>query len=485
MKKSTLLLAITLFVVSAANLFAVKFDYLPNMSEETKNCVECHKSENPGIYQEWGTSKHYGANVGCYECHEAKKGDADAFEHEGKLISIIVSPKDCSKCHEKEVKEFSESHHSKAGRIMGSLDNLLAEVVEGNLGLVTEAFPHGVSAAAVNGCWQCHGSVVKVNKDGKLDAATWPNTGIGRVNPDGSEGSCSACHSRHAFSAAQARQPENCGKCHMGPDHPQIEIYNESKHGIAYQANKDKMNLNSSKWVVGEDYTAAPTCATCHMSETPDLPISHNIGLRIKWNNRPPVSKLSHETDKKWGLASASYTADQRQEDMKSVCNTCHTKSIADNFYVQYEGLLDLYHEKYAKPGLKLYATATKVLKALRGSEYAKFAQMIDFTWFELWHHEGRRARHAASMLGPDYTHWHGTYDLAKHWYGKFVPQLKKLIKEGKESSNAKGVAKDLEKLLDEITNSPNHQWSIGKEDANVKKARKAQQKKFKDKYKK
>ena len=52
------------------------------------------------------------------------------------------------------------------------------------------AFPNGVSAAAVNGCWQCHGSVVQVDpKTGHLDPATWPNTGIGRVNPDGSEGS--------------------------------------------------------------------------------------------------------------------------------------------------------------------------------------------------------------------------------------------------------------------------------------------------------
>jgi len=47
-----------------------------------------------------------------------------------------------------------------------------------------------------------------------------------------------ACHQRHEFSVAQARQPENCGKCHMGPDHPQIEIFKESKHGINYYANK-------------------------------------------------------------------------------------------------------------------------------------------------------------------------------------------------------------------------------------------------------
>jgi len=139
----------------------------------------------------------------------------------------------------------------------------------------------GTSAAAVSGCWQCHGSEVKVEKGGRLSSPTWPNTGMGRLNPDGSKGSCGACHVRHAFSAAQARRPETCGKCHLGPDHPQKEIYEESKHGITFFANVDKMNLFSSKWVLGEDYTAAPTCATCHMSATKELPVTHDVGDRI------------------------------------------------------------------------------------------------------------------------------------------------------------------------------------------------------------
>ena len=91
-----------------------------------------------------------------------------------------------------------------------------------------------------------------------LDPATWPNTGIGRVNLDGSRGACSACHSRHAFSKAMARQPEVCGKCHLGPDHPQAEIYDESKHGIAYRTQKAEMRLEAEKWVVGGDYTGGP-----------------------------------------------------------------------------------------------------------------------------------------------------------------------------------------------------------------------------------
>jgi len=461
--------------IQGGNVQAAQESGLPSqLSEETKTCLQCHKEINRGMYQQWGSSKHFGANVGCYECHQAKKGEADAMEHNGFTVSIIVSPKDCAKCHEKEVKEFEGSHHSKAGQIMGSLDNLLAEVVEGNRGMVTESFPDGISAAAVNGCWQCHGSKVKIMKDGKLDPATWPNSGIGRINPDGSTGSCAACHSRHDFSAAQARQPENCGKCHMGPDHPQLEIYNESKHGIAFRANIDKMNLDSPKWIAGEDYSAAPTCATCHMSATKDLDINHNVGLRIKWNNRPPISKLSHTTDKRWKLESAKITGDQRRKTMEKVCISCHQKNFTDNFFVQYEALMDLYHEKFAKPGMKLYNKATEVIKVLKGKEYAKFSQLIDYTWFEIWHHEGRRARHGAAMMAPDYTHWHGTYEVAKHWYGKYIPELEEVIESGKHSGNkeAAKLAGELEKMLEEVKTSENHKWSIGQENEVDKKLR-------------
>jgi nitrate/TMAO reductase-like tetraheme cytochrome c subunit len=198
---------------------------LPAMSKETEACLECHRRDTAGVYQQWGASKHFRANVGCFECHMAAEGDPDAFLHEGQRIATIVSPKDCARCHSQEAAEFASSHHSKGARILGSLDNTLAEVVEGNRGLKTPMFTNGVSAAAVNGCWQCHGGEVRLLATGKPDPAIWPNTGIGRINPDGSRGSCSACHSRHAFSASVARQPENCGKCHLGPDHPQMDLY--------------------------------------------------------------------------------------------------------------------------------------------------------------------------------------------------------------------------------------------------------------------
>ncbi|MDH4019844.1 MAG: multiheme c-type cytochrome [Xanthomonadales bacterium] len=479
MKNVAKIILVLLVLIMFQGLAMASVRTLPKvMSEESVKCLGCHERKTPSIVQQWGSSKHHGANVGCYECHAAEEGDADAFMHQKKLISIIVSPGDCANCHEAAVNEMTESHHAKAARILGSLDNLLAEVVEGNNGLVTEGFPGGNSAAAVNGCWQCHGSVVKVLEGGRLDPATWPNTGIGRINPDGTEGACSACHSRHAFSIEQARNPENCGKCHMGPDHPQIEIYEESKHGIAFHANKDKMNLDSSKWVVGVDYDAAPTCSTCHMSATRKQPVTHDVGSRISWNNRPAVSIRPEKSDAKMGLASASVSWETRRDNMKDVCSACHSDSYVEAFYIQYDGLIDLYNGKYALPGLELMEAAKPLLKP------AKFSNKIDWIWFELWHHEGRRARHAASMQGPDYTHWHGTYDLAKHFYTKMVPELEHLIAEGMENGKV-AEAEALQAKLDEVLNSDNHKWYLDKLDPAEKAKRQKAAAEFKARYSK
>src|SRR3989338_8186301 len=126
--------------------FAVQAGTIPDqLSQESGDCLECHRGETPAITEQWGASKHFRANVSCYECHQAQAGDPDAFDHNGFLISTIVSPKDCARCHTKEVAEFERSHHAKAARILGSLDNRLADVVEGNRGFVTEGFPEGVS----------------------------------------------------------------------------------------------------------------------------------------------------------------------------------------------------------------------------------------------------------------------------------------------------------------------------------------------------
>ncbi len=365
------------------------------ISKQGQVCIGCHKAQSPSFVKEWELSRHAAKGVDCYSCHMAEKTDPDAMDHNGFTIAILVTPKDCGRCHANEEKEMTTSHHAKAGDILNSLDNYLGEVVGG---------PEAVAV----GCLQCHGAKVKVLDNGKLDTNSWPNTGIGRINPDGSKGSCSACHIRHNFSKAQAREPEICGKCHLGPDHPQIEVYEESKHGVVYAANKDKLNMDKDSWVVGKDYTAAPTCATCHISATPTQPVTHDVGARISWTLRPPVSKKLENADKKRAA-------------MQDVCSSCHSAPFVEGFYKQFDNLVNLYDTKFAKPAMAIRKDLMEKGKISK----ADFDDKIDWIYWELWHHEGRRARHGAAMSGPDYAWWHGIYDVAKNFYTEFLPEVK------------------------------------------------------------
>ncbi len=476
-------------------------------------CVDCHKKESPGIVSHWKSSRHAARDVGCLACHEAEEKDLDAWQHEGEWISSVVTPKDCSECHEAVYEEFEASHHAKAGNILHSLDNLLAEVVEGHRGDIEIPNPHKPGemlkvnglAFANSGCHQCHGSQMALKskdggsiapwslvqpegggkavvtfdaskidkeqiqrgKDGRpvFDTKTWPNTGIGRMNLDGSRGSCTACHSRHDFSARRARQPENCGKCHLGPDHPQKEIYEESKHGIAYRDLKDKMNLDAGKWVLGEDYSAAPTCATCHMSATRNQPITHDPRKRISWNNRPPASVLldtdkDHKVVKGGDRSKITSTWQDKRAAMKDVCTNCHSSGYVDAFYKQYDDFVMLYNTKYANPGKKLMAA----LKSNGLISKPNFDDKIEWTWFFLWHHEGRRARHGASMMAPDYAHWHGTYEVADRWYNEMIPEAREIIEHAKKDPDKKAGAEKAEAVLEEILSKDEHKYpSTGK----------------------
>ncbi len=393
------------------------------VSEETQQCLECHQEEMPGLINQWQDSAHWNAGVGCFECHQAKKGEADAMDHNGFTVATIVSPRDCGTCHPSETAEQEASHHAQAGNILNSKDGLLGQTLGGE------------PAVAV-GCRQCHGSIVKVKEDGTLDPATWPNTGIGRVNPDGSKGTCSACHTRHRFSKEQARKPDVCGKCHLGPDHPQKEVYEESKHGILFKAFEDEMNMDNPKWVAGQDYYDAATCSTCHISATPNQPVTHDVGDRLSWNLRAPVSKKTKNSEKK--LAN-----------MKDVCQSCHGDVFVDGFYKQLDEFVELYNTKFAIP-----AKGIRALLMEKGIiSKANFDDKVDWIYWELWHHEGRRARHGAAMSGPDYAWWHGIYDVAKHFYTELLP-------EAKEAAEKAGKPEVYEEIIEKFINSdPRHQW--------------------------
>ncbi|MBF0139183.1 MAG: cytochrome c3 family protein [Magnetococcales bacterium] len=412
------------------------------LSKESATCVSCHIEDNRGLYQQWGNSKHYGANVGCYECHRAEQGDPDAFMHKKFLISVLVTPKDCGRCHQRETKEFEHSVHSKAGDIETSGSFQMAKMTQG--------MPDdSMLAAGLHGCIQCHGSRVTVKSSGKLDATTWPNSGIGRINPDGSRGTCTSCHQRHEFSREQARRPEACGKCHRGPAHPQKEIYDESKHGINFYANVGRMNLQSPKWVPGEDFDTGPTCATCHMSATVESPLTHDVSHRVSWNLKAPVSFKAGEGPDKNG---ASWKENRKR--MEEVCTSCHTGSIVQNFYQQFDNVVSLYNNKFAKPAQELMDS----LKHAGLRSPAIYDDPIEWTWFEIWHQAGRRVRQGASMQAPDFVQWQGFHEIGRLFYTQFLPQAEEMVAKARKDGKAT-QADEVAKVMQGILSRPEHAW--------------------------
>ncbi|MFE8032417.1 multiheme c-type cytochrome [Thiohalocapsa marina] len=420
-------------------------------------CVSCHTKSSAGLTQQWQSGAHAEAGVNCMDCHQAERSDVDAIEHEGQTIATIVSPKDCGRCH---VKEFTEQQ--------GSVHAEAYAIIEDRV----PALAHNIGGVPMQGasCDQCHGSRVKVRGDGTLDPATWPNSGIGRINPDGSKGSCSSCHGRHRFSKAQAREPSACVRCHSGPDSPDKEIFEASKHGMIYAAHRDEMNLDAAEWVAGRDYTAAPTCVTCHMGAAGKLPSTHDVGLRNVWSLNTPVSKRQllvmfedgHKleipadvpaprrgteltrVDGTVGVVKAVVPPERRRQAMSLVCVECHGKGFTDSFMSQFDSVVELYNAKFGEPARaimdNLYREGLLTL--------TPFDEPIEFVYWELWHDEGARARHGVSMMSPNHAWWEGMYLVGRNFYARFLVAARALAGEQADA------------LVDSVLSaSEHHRW--------------------------
>lgn len=157
-------------------------------------CLVCHKLRTPDLYQDWLASAHARNNVTCLDCHEAAPGEADAFAHGGSFVSLLVTPKDCAGCHAVESGQLQASVHAGA-----AVDPAKA----GAWGDPTT-------------CRNCHGSpgLLDARSPDRIRKGAWPDRGCGRVNPDGSKGSCSSCHADHAFNTRLAAQDKTCAACH-------------------------------------------------------------------------------------------------------------------------------------------------------------------------------------------------------------------------------------------------------------------------------
>jgi len=389
----------------------VAADPVEQLSEEAKACVECHATETPGIVADWDASQHAEEAVSCVDCHEVPADsplavpDIEGHEDVTVPVAALVAPNVCAECHEDQVAEFNASGHYRAALQVEGKDSMQTLIFthEG------QNHPEVSGASGETGCTQCHGTRLEM-VDGHPTAATYPSAGIGTIWPDGSVGNCAVCHTRHSFDMAEARKPEACASCHLGPDHPDIEIYQDTKHGQIYDTQGADWTWDSpsGEWEPG-DYRA-PTCATCHMSGIGDLATTHNVSERLYWNLWAPRSEVRNVLDP---LSPLNGDGPAGRAKMEQVCSECHSAEHTADYFSSGDDAVQLYNESYYDPAIAMKTElADKGL--LKENPWADEFQII---YYHLWHHEGRRARQGAMMGAPDYAHWHGFFELQQDLY--------------------------------------------------------------------
>ncbi len=164
--------------------------------------------------------------------------------------------------------------------------------------------------------------------------------------------------------------------------------------------------------------------------------------------------KVVTETDPTKRAELIADTAEQKRNRMKDVCLHCHTPDYVNGFYKQYDDLVILFNEKFSKAGKKIMTSFYD--QGLLTKQ--DFDEEIEWTYYLLWHHEGRRARMGASMMGPDYTHWHGMFEVAERFYQEFIPQAQEMVSEAAKHGK-KSQADAVNKVIREILSRPEHTW--------------------------
>ncbi|MGB3221377.1 MAG: multiheme c-type cytochrome [Desulforhopalus sp.] len=474
-----ILTLVAVFLIFPYQLLAVQ------ISEDTEGCLACHELVTPGIVADWKNSRHSQVSpalgmakkarerrisavkvddslaetaVGCAECHSINADShPGSFEHNGYTVHTVVSPADCATCHPVEVEEYGENLMSQAfGNLMGN--PLYMKMVDAVNGL--HEYSNGVinyhgsnEANNADSCLSCHGTEVKITGTetretsmGEMDfpsLTNWPNVGVGRVNPDGTLGSCSPCHARHQYSIEVARKPYTCAQCHKGPDVPAYKVYSASVHGNIQKAIDKKWNYEAVPWTVGTDFTA-PTCATCHISLVVDeegevlAERTHRMNDRLPWRlfglpyahphpvaaDTTPIinsaglhlpTELSGEPVSKFLIDTEEMAA--RQETMAQVCLGCHGRQWVDGHFDRLETSIASTNH--------MTLQATRMLTEAWEEGLAKddnpFDEVIEIKWTEQWLFFGNSTRLASAMGGTDY----GVFDNGRWWQHKNIQEIR------------------------------------------------------------
>jgi hypothetical protein len=456
------------------------------ISSQTQECLDCHHVYTPGIVEDWHRSRHSRESpasakkkpdlerrisarkvpahldkvvVGCYECHGLNpEKHQDNFDHFGLRINAIVSPQDCSTCHPVEATEYATSKKAQASGNLrkNPVYHALVETIISQKAVEDGKVVQKESSdfTRMETCFGCHGTEVKVNGEREIETELgkiiipnlnhWPNQGVGRMNPDGSQGSCTACHPRHGFSIEIARKPYTCAQCHLEPDVPAWNVYKESKHGNIYFSHYYKWDFEAVPWKVGKDFQA-PTCATCHNSliTAPDgktviAARTHDFGSRL-WvrlfgliyshpqprqgdtsiirnkDGLPLPTTFTGEVASEYLISQEEQT--KRESLFKNICQSCHSSRWTANHFEKLNNTIKEVDSMILASTLLLVAAWKNNLAEGLPHNKNPFNETIEQMWIRQWLFYGNSIKYASAMTGaPDYaTFKNGWWELTEN----------------------------------------------------------------------
>jgi len=381
----------------------------PIMILAADDCVDCHQSATPFAVQQWRQSGHAG-KVSCADCH----GD----DHAQMLKGVApVKAEVCGGCHTDAYNEHRRSKHGSGLHAGWGCTRNLDDAPRNECGFCHEqgsSLPKSVvqcarflkqsGAMREAGCNRCH-----------------------RVETD-----CQSCHTNHRTDLTAARSPMICAKCHMGPDHPQWEMWQTSQHGILYSSHDEEV---------------APGCQQCHMSAG-----SHDVSRGM--TATPGGKSLPEEV------------VDERREEMLKICSGCHSRRLATEELQRGDAI--------RKEGLELVGSARKTIEQVaaagrlqpgpaerpahphNGQALALGPEMlyedvshIETLYFRLKKFDFSKSWKGAFHQNPAYTHWLGNAALKLH-LADIEAEALRLLQEGTPptASDVVPLEHELEDLL-------------------------------------
>jgi hydroxylamine dehydrogenase len=403
---------------------------LPRGVLDRETCAACHRGLHPMIVEQFEASAMGRAGIQnarvdqrptmtCADCHGTDHDEIMAVQ--GRVPETT-----CAGCHA----QIYQEHVLDAGHSYGPGPGDLGINWERNIAVPNYAqMPRKVMEM---GCDPCHAQA------GATDAKYWSEEQKKYVDTSSLQyrNGCIACHTRHAFSLVEARKPEACYTCHMGPDHPNYEAYMSSKHGSIYVARGDDWDWTAP---MAEARWEAPTCAYCHMvyaDENGARVSSHNMTRKIVWGMGVQAASGQLED-----ILEEPENREKRFE-MVRLCMTCHSEDKARGYLrsadahklagdalvveareilagLYDDGLIEPSHGWRAAgllPGPEFSAVDLPAEVAMHWPAGLYYdVTSIEREYFDMFFFSNLKSYKGAFHMSPDYAWWYGYADVLGH----------------------------------------------------------------------